>query len=374
MCRRGANGLFCAISALLITGATRPAFAERVSYRNAHPIAWMHQLPVGETPGWSAPQWLNLEFNHANVWNNKFTLTDRRTGDTYTYKADFEQSSAILETGWAFTDSFAFALEVPYANRNGGFLDDFIDQFHVLIGSDRFLRHLHDEFGNDFSVTKNGVEQLTSDHGQGVGGFKAKMKWWLWQLKSPTAGVCDCGFALSGQVKFPTQKHSLGLSSGHNDYSVLAHLGFPMWKYAGAWMTAAYTKLGDNENFKGWPRRTWAQMYELSLDLGFGPNLGLILQARTESPIMEKGELSYNYSYTDPKGQIAERVASGWNSLVEWRGSESIGLRWRWGQGSQVNLLMVEDWGIGAKDGRNDALYVNNAPDVAFLSQLHLVF
>lgn len=331
-------------------------------------------LPVGESPGWSEPQWLNLEFNHANIWNNAFDMTDRRTGAVYTYEADFEQSSAIVEAGWALSDNLALALEVPYANRNGGFLDDFIDQFHVFIRSNRFLRHLNDTYGNNFSIKNDGQEQLTSQHGQGVGGLKAKAKLWLLKWRSPTPGVCDCGVAVSYQAKFPTQKPGVGLSSGHTDHSGLLHLGVPLWKYVGVWATAGFTRLGANENIPDWPRREWHQMYELTIDLGLSPNLGIFLQGRTESPILMKEHLDYNYTVNDHEGQTAERIASGWNSLVEWRGSQSIGLRWRWGKGSQVNFMMIEDWGLGDKDERNDALYVNNAPDVAFISQLHLVF
>ncbi len=375
MSRLGLMGLLCVLAAIL-SALPLPAYASRTSYHNAHPIGWMHMLPTGEAPGWSEPQWVNLEFNHANIWNNEFQMTDRRTNDVYTYRADFEQSSAIMETGWALTDKLAFAIEVPYANHNGGFLDDFIDQFHVVIGSNRFLRHLNDGYDNSFSIKKNGEEQLTSEHGQGVGGLKAKLKWWLVQWKSPTPGVCDCGLAVSYQAKFAAQKPGLGLSSGHNDYSGIIHLGVPMWKYAGAWATAGFTKVGTNENLKGWPRREWLQMYELTLDLGLGPSFGVILQGRAESPLLMREHLTYDYTYpdSDKDGQTAERIASGWNSLVEWRGSQSIGLRWRWGKGSQINFMMVEDWGLGDKDERNDALYVNNAPDVAFISQWHFVF
>lgn len=331
-------------------------------------------LPVGETPGWSQPQWMNFELNHANIWNMQFNMTDRRTGDVYSYKADFEQSSAILETGWALTNFLAFALEIPYANRNGGFLDDFIDQFHVFIRGNRFLRHLNEPFGNSMSVQKNGEEQLGSEHGEGVGSVKAKLKLWLLQWRSPTPGVCECGFALSAQAKFPTTNRDRGLSSGSRDYSGLVHLGVPLWKYAGVWATAAFTKLGSNDTFGDWPRREWLQMYELTFDLGLGPNFGVLIQGRTESPFMMREHLDYNYTTADRDGQTAERIASGWNSLVNWRGSQALGIRWRWGQGSQVNFMMIEDWGLGDKDERNDKLYVNNAPDVAFISQWHFVF
>lgn len=334
----------------------------------------MHLLPVGETPGWSTPAWLNLELNHANVWNKEFTMIDRRTKKEYTYAADFEQSSAIAELGFALNEEMALSFEIPYANRNGGFLDDFIDQFHQLIGSNRFLRHLNEPFGNNFSVQNDGVDRLASKHGQGVGNTKVKFKWWLWKLQSLTPGACECGFALSAQVKFPTQPRKFGLSSGTNDYSVVAHLGFPIGDYGGAWFTSALTKLGDNQTFKDWPMRRWQQMHELTIDLGFGPGFGLMLQGRAESPLMMRDHLDFKYTYTDDDDMKSERIASGWNSLVYWRGSQAFGFRYLWPEGSMINALMMEDWGIGNQDGRSDWLYVNNAPDVAFMVQTHLTF
>ncbi len=367
---RWAKGLFFVLVGLVAWNS----HAHRTSFRNAHPVGWMHLTPVGETPGWSEDQWLNLELNHANIWNMNFEMIDERTGDIYGYEADFEQSSTILEMGWALTKDFAFGLEVPYANRNGGFMDEFIDQFHLVIGSDRFLRHLNDDFDNHFSVKKNGEEQLDSRYGQGVGSYKVKMKWWPLKWRSPTPGVCDCGFAVSAQGKFPVQKRGLGLSSGGQDFSGLAHLGMPIKHYSGLWMTAAITKVGRNKTFDGWPQRRWLQMYEISLDIGLSRNFGVILQARAESPFFSREHLDFVYTHADHDARLAERIASGWNSLVEWRGSESIGVRWRWGKGSQINFMLVEDWGLGDKDERDDFLYVNNAPDVAFISQWHFVF
>lgn len=344
------------------------------SYRNSGPLSWMHQLPPGETPGWSTGAWFDIELNHANIWNKEFSMTDRRTGDLYTYYADFEQSSAILEMGGALNKSFALSLEIPYAYRNGGFLDDFIDQFHVAIGSSRFMRNINHDFQEKFRIETNGENRLTTEPGEGVSSWKLKLKYWLWQKRAKTPGICECGFALSLQSKFPFQHWAQGLSSGTTDHSGLVHLGLPFWKHSGMWATAGFTKVGKSAVFEGWPKRQWLQMYELTLNLGLGPKWGVILQARTESPLFMKEHLDYNYTMTEPEGQTAERVASGWNSMMHWRGSESIGLRRVWGAGSQVNLMIVEDWGTGRHDSRGDWLYVNNAPDVIFLTQMHFVF
>ena len=359
---------------IMIMGVSAPSHAIRSSYRNANPVNWMHQLPVGEMPGWAGEAWTNIEINHANIWNMQANFRDKRNNALYTYKADFEQSSAILELGAQITKTFAATVELPYAYRNGGFLDDFIDQFHQVIQSDRFLRHLNDEFDNSYVIRKDGVDQMATEKGQGVGSTKVKLKFWPWQWNSPTPGVCNCGFALSAQAKFPMQARQFGLSSGNNDFSGLAHLGIPLGRFSAAWATAAVSKLGANENFAGWPRRDWHQMYELSLDLALGPKWGLVLQGRTESPYLSKEHLEYQYTYSTPQEQTVERVASGWNALTAWRGSQTIGFRYRWGIGSQVNLLFFEDWGTGDKDRRGQPLYVNNAPDVAFINQWHFVF
>jgi len=350
------------------------ANASQTSYRAAHPIGWMQSSPVGESPGWSTSNWTNFEVNHANIWNMQADFTDRRTNDIYTYKADFEQSTAVVETGFALSDSVALAFEVPYANRNGGFLDDFIDQFHVFIQSSRFLRHLEEDFGNSFVIQKNGVDQLGTERSEGVANLKAKLKYWFWQWRGTMPGSCECGLAISGQAKFPTQSHKRGLTSGSRDYSGLVHLGVPLWYDAGMWATAGFTKLGPNGALQGWPTRTWQQMYEVTFDLGIFDHLGIVFQARVESPLLDKKSLHFNYTGADENSRTLERIASGWNSLTEWRGTQTFGLRWRWGEGSQANLLMTEDWGLGNRDGRGDWNYVTNAPDVAFLAQLHLLF
>lgn len=348
--------------------------AAPISYRNAHPVGWMHLLPVGEPPGWTKRNWLTLELNHANIWNKKFDMNDRRNGNKYTYKADFEQSTAVLSLGHSFSQKLAMAVEVPYGNRNGGFLDKFIDQFHQVINTSRFLRHLNEDNGNEFMIRTNDQDRLATQHGEGVANLKTKLKWWFWQWKSPTPGACDCGMAISAQAKFPTKRRVSGLTSGSNDYSGLVHLGVPLGRFSGLWAAAGVTKLGHNDNLSEWPRREWLQMYELSFDINAYRNLNIIAQARMESPLLMKEYLDYVYSYEGDDNRIAERSASGWNSLVEWRGSQSLGLRWRWKSGGSADFMLIEDWALGSRGRKSDWNYVNNAPDIAFVSQLHFVF
>ncbi|MBX3020961.1 MAG: DUF3187 family protein [Bdellovibrionales bacterium] len=349
------------------------ALAEVGSYHIAHPVGWMYASPVGEMPGWAGKSWFNMEFSQANIWNQEMSVTDRRTGDIYKFKADYEQSTAVITTGFQLTPSLAFSVEVPYANHNGGFLDDFIDQFHVIGNFDRFMRTENGKFDNSFVIQRNGVNQISSPYAEGVGNIRTKLKLWLLQWNSPTPGACQCGFAVSAQAKFPTQNRREGLTSGRNDYTGTAHLGVPFSGASGAWFTAAVSKNSYNETFSGWPQRQWQQMYELVLRFALDSNFALLITARTESPLFEQKYLKYNYTYTDPVAQDAEREASGWLGLTEWRGSQSAAFVYRWGQGSSVGFSIMEDWGLGDRDS-GSWNYINGSPDVAFITQMHFVF
>jgi hypothetical protein len=350
------------------------AHGEFTSYHIAHPIAWMHQLPVGESPGWGSSSWMTLEVNEANVWGTPLQMTDKRTGDIYGYQADFEQTSAILNFGHALSDSWALGFEVPYANHNGGFLDDFIDQFHLFIQSDRFERNYHSKFSNKFYIKKNGEQLLTSQHAEGVGGFKTKLKYWFLQIKSKNPGVCDCGISATAQIKIPTQTSAHGLSSGTYDYTGMLNFGLPITSGIGFWLSAALTRVGENKALQDLPMRNWHQMYEATLNIGLYKSLSAILQVRYESPLLEAEHLEFKYKYNDERSRAMERVDSGWNSLVYWRGSESIGLKYQWGKGSFMDFLFVEDWGKGKYDSSGATTYINNAPDVEFITRLHFLF
>lgn len=348
-------------------GATKP------SYYLPHPIGWMHGLPVGENPGWTGSFWINFEINQGNIWNEEFDMLNKKTGKTLTYEADFEQTSLVTDLGFAVTDWWSLGISAPFASRGGGIMDDFIDQFHVATGSERFQRNANHEFNKSYIVESAGVTQFGEKKWSAVNYFKYKTKFWLLKWRGSDAGSCDCGFSVGGQVKVPLGESHNGMSSGHHDFSLTTHLGIPLGENSGIWATAAFTKLGRNEVYRDFPMRRFAQMYELTMDLGF-EHWGIILQARTESPIMNKNDLDYKYTTTVPNAQLAYRVASGWNSLVYWRGSQSLGARWRSDTGHQINFLIVEDWGLGGQDSRVDKLYVNNAPDVAFVTQFHLNF
>lgn len=342
------------------------------SYHLQHPLSTMHGLPSGEQPGWNKSWWFNFEISNGNIWNAPLTMIDKRNGNQYDYTADFEQNNLYIEFGGALSKFFALSLEVPIVEKSGGIMDAVIDDFHLLINNFRFNRQYYPKNQNIFSVKTNNVEYYTNDNTEnGIGNLKLKLKWWFLQWFGFDEGSCPCGVSLSSQTKFSVQDKKQANTTGGIDQSLLLHIGVPFFDSSAMWFTGGYTWLSEMPAMKGWPRYNQSQFYELNIDLGLTEKWGLLLGARAESPFLKRDDLDYFDTTANAKVRAENRVASGWNSLVYWRGSESLGLRYRSLSGNQWQVLIVEDWGIGSQDSA-DGRYTNDAPDVEFVLQMNL--
>lgn len=347
--------------------------AAPTTYRQPHPLAWMHGLPTGEMPGWNENFWFDLEFSLANVWNAPHTMIDKRNGNTLEYFADYEQATAIMELGWAIYPRLSFAIELPYAYRDGGELDNIIDDFHILIGNRRFNRQFYDYNVYNYSVKTNGTDYYNDEPLRGLANVKAKFKFWLLKWMGREKGSCPCGVSLSAQAKVPTQDTKFAGTTGNPDYYYLLHIGVPLFQSSAMWFTSAYSYLSENPAIKDWPVNRRYFMYEAAFDFALTKKVGILLFGRAESPFLDRKDLSYEDPSPSPTIVARNRAASGWNSLVYWRGSNGLGLRYRMSPSSQINLLFAEDWGIGDNDA-SDEVYSNGAPDANFVMQAKFDF
>lgn len=347
--------------------------ASTVSFRSTHPIAWMHGLPAGESPGWNSKKWLILETQLGNFWNAEMDLRDVRTGDLYTYAIDFEQLMTQVEGGFEVSDDLAVSFALPFVSRFGGILDQPLDDWHIFVGADRFRRNQFPKGKNRFSVQRNGEEILASDSASGLGMALAKLKWWFYRGKSSPRPEFD-GLSLSLQTRLPIRSSRSTLSTGNAEASVLLHGGANISETVYLWISTGFTKFSPNPIFEDWPQRQWAQLYELWAEIPLTERWDLIFQLRYESPLLDKQHLEFQYISTSSKTQSAERAASGWNGLTAWRGTESFGFRYHLKEKRTLLFVFQEDWALGDNDGRNNFLYVHGAPDVALIGQLQIAF
>ncbi|MCM2282238.1 MAG: hypothetical protein NDI61_10365 [Bdellovibrionaceae bacterium] len=350
-----------------------PAHALWSSPRPVHPIGWMHQLPVGEAPGWLSPHWTDVDFSWSNIWNTPLTVYNSQNGRELTYSADFEQRTTIIEKGFALNDWLALAVELAYAHRDGGVFDRLIDDFHVTIDSDRFRRY---EFPNNlsrFQITTDGTDKLISNSASGLSSYKFKLKFWPARW-TDTNWNCPCGIGFSLQAKFPIGDPRRGLTSGDIDVSGLAHIGVPLGWDSAFLLTTGLTALGRNPTLDDWPRKRVQFMIDGLADLNLWGGFGLILQATSQSPLIDLTPLEIRDPDRSDPLYKEKRLSSGWNSLVLWRVYESIGFRYNFDGGARWTLTFTEDIGINDYDEVDDYVYVNGAPDFLLTTQLQIPF
>lgn len=350
----------------LMSAAFHSAHGQMTSFRSLHPLATMHFLPVGETPGWNQSRWFQFDFSQSNVWNPAVNLQNLSNGRRLTYGADYEQTTLNGEIGWALGESWAVGAEIQSGFRWGGFLDSVIDRYHILIRTDRFSRPDFPTNKSSLDLASEGSDRVGGSSAPSLANMKLKVKYWFWKWKGGTTGACDCGMSTSLQLHVPIAGSRSGWSSGSFDTSWLLHFGVPINNQSGVWMTMALSHLPRNNALEGWPRRSWLQMYEVASDWGVSDNWGITLKIRAESPFMNQKQLLVDETLDI---QTQKRISSAWNALTEWRGSQELGLRYRWDDGDLMSVSFVEDWGLTAVDGRAGALYVNNAPDIVILTQ-----
>lgn len=353
------------------------AYGSTLSPRSTHPLAFMHGLPSGESPGWKNKKWFHSELQYGNYWNAPSSFEDKRTGDFYTYRTDFEQALLYLESGFALNKELAVSVGLPIVYRYGGFMDQALDDWHIFVGADRFRRPYFQKNKSRWSIERNGIEQLTSPTSNGLGNALLKMKYWFYQIHDPEGEPAykeSLGASISTQIALPLRGASSGLSTGNTELSALLHFGSHVAGKLYFWGSASLTKKAPSPLMTDWPQKTWAQMYEACFEYKLKENWTLIAQLRYESPLMEASYLNFIYHSTEDKYQDAERAASGWNGLTSWRATESLGFRYRVAENKTFTFLFQEDFTLGDNDGRGNIFYVHGTPDVALIGQFQVQY
>lgn len=339
-------------------------FEVPTSFRQPHPMNWLHSTPVGETPGWNNSNWFFFELSNSNIWNAPLTMKNIKTNEVLTYEADYEQVSAIGEVGSQISPNLAFAIEIPFALRSGGFFDQQIEDFHDWMGNRNFSRELYETNRKRFSITTNGKKGYSNASLSEISSLKPKFKWWFKKCENKKS---TCGLAVSTQLKLPLQSSRSGGSNEKIEGSTLFHFGLPIFSRLDFWATAGFSRLRRDENMPRWPLLKNHQMYEANFDFSFNEKWGAFLQFRMQSPYLDRNQLEYIDGETSARRRSNNRASTAWNSLVRWQGAEALGFRYRKKQ-KQFSLAIAEDWGLGNYDA-GDHIYSNNAPDLNIIFQ-----
>jgi hypothetical protein len=359
------------VTVLAFLLSSSAAFASALWPTITSPIGWMHELPSGDFPGWTAPSWVSAEYSVSNIWNIPMDFINTKTGKTLHYFADFEQQDVITEMGFQLAPKFALIIEVPYAWRDGGSLDRFLDWWHRTWGANRFEREIFPQDQSIFQVQTNGLNQLTTPSASGFSNIRLKAKYWA--IKSGEPDQCACGLGAEASVKVPVDSSRDGLTSGSLDFSFMLHGGIPVGKLSAIELTAGMNVVPVNVVFADWPRNTVLQLFEASGDFDVGKKFGVIAQIRAESPFMDRDSLTIHDAVAvTHENFLEDRLSSAYNGLVYWRIHETLGVRYKFNNHDVIALGGTEDGGPGDLDETGDTLYGNNSPDILFFLKFQI--
>lgn len=180
---------------------------------NQLPFKQIFGLPtLDNSPLTGAGNWrLNLIGNISNTYNIHIGQQEELTNDLETFRGS-------LIASYGLRDSWQLAVEVPYVSHDGGFLDDFIYEWHDFFGMPQNGR------------TKDNSDQLNVSYLSGVS----------FELPGPESGVGDIRFNVahgrpwknrtlifSAELKLPTGDLDKLTGSGGSDFSVGLTLNDP---------------------------------------------------------------------------------------------------------------------------------------------------
>jgi hypothetical protein len=202
-----------AVILLLATCTTQAAEVRAFHNINQLPFKQIFGLPsLDNSPLTEAGQWrLNLIGNVSNTYNITVGQQEQLTNDLETFRGS-------LVASYGFRDSWQLAVEVPYISHDGGFLDDFIYEWHDLFGMPQNGR------------SKDNSDQLNVSYLSGVS----------FELPGPESGVGDIRFNIahsrpwndrtlifSAELKLPTGDFAKLTGSGSSDFSAGLTLNDP---------------------------------------------------------------------------------------------------------------------------------------------------
>lgn len=177
--------------------------------RNENPFVRIFGVP---TPGeaWTIPGGrldAGISLNIANNYSDDSSGTDRLIIDSEVYELTFS-------TRYGVADRLEVGIDIPVAHAAGGFLDDFIVDFHEAFGFQPGSRKDVPKNKLRYSFSRNGVEQLRIDNSNyGLGDIRLTAGYNL-------HGSYNKALSVRASLKVPTGSSSDLRGSGSTDLAL----------------------------------------------------------------------------------------------------------------------------------------------------------
>jgi hypothetical protein len=182
---------------------------------NQFPLKQIFALPsLDNNPLVEAGKWrINLNANISNSYDVAITTTEQLVNDVETFRGS-------LLVNYGLQDNWQLSLEVPYISYDGGFLDDFIYDWHDFWGLSQNGRP-SDNSDQLLIAYQSGAATFLDihEHESGFGDLRINCVYSRpWENRA---------LIISSEVKFPTGNFDKLTGSGGYDFSVGLTLNDP---------------------------------------------------------------------------------------------------------------------------------------------------
>jgi hypothetical protein len=260
------------------------------------------------------------------------------------------------------TEWLQLGTELTWIDRSGGHFDSAIDQFHTDAHVYRYRRDQFPAYESRFMTTTNGVEKGSRLTPSGLSNIVLRAKLRLLQWGDPKF---ETGLSILLRHKEAVADGKSGLSSGYQDQTFSILVGTPVGESSALYLALTQAKLGGNVYFADWPRNSSIQMYEFTYLWGVSDTFQIIFNHGSESPFLDSSKLEFIADPNRPRESAADRASSAYNQLTGWRGQQTVGVRFRLPESSQLSVYVTEDWEYSERDNIGDRVSTTGAPDVS---------
>ena len=264
---------------LFTAGSIGPAWGVELTpfaVRNILPPSLVHGLATAEPARLNDPGRLSARLGF-DLANNSI---DSRSGDE-TILLDGETSVTTLGLRYGIADHFQLGFDLPWVRHSGGFLDNFISNFHDFFGLPNGDRDERSDNELDYSYPEDtGEGFLVDDTTSGLGDIRMLLAW-QWLASEQLAA------SLHGSIKAPTGDADDLTGSEAWDVSVALSLqrDFSLTRgEAAIWGGFGASWLGNGEVLEdlaedwavsGWFGTGWSPLDWLALKLQLDANSAL---------------------------------------------------------------------------------------------------
>lgn len=177
---------------------------------NQSPLVQIYGIPHDTVSDITPPGKIRVGFNHdyTSNYTTHSSLHEKITLDGETYRL-------AVTTRYGLAPRWEAGIDVPYLIQGGGFLDNFIIDWHNTFGLPQGGRDRAFNNRVNYSYSKDNVQKLRMDHtASGIGDISFTGGYRLYDISGTDR---HDRLALKGSIKLPTGDSSSLLGSGSTD-------------------------------------------------------------------------------------------------------------------------------------------------------------